>query len=75
MGKFQKTLGENGIGTGDVLYVASDIAGVLVDARKELEITTGEDRSLFCDGIVNVLQELVGRKGLVLFPGQRKTRQ
>lgn len=51
-----------------MLYVASDIAGVLVDARKELEITTGEDRSLFCDGIVNVLQELVGRKGLVLFP-------
>lgn len=66
--KFQKTLGESGIGTGDVLYVASDIAGVIVDGRKELGITTGEDRSLFCDGIVNVLQDLVGRKGLLLFP-------
>ena len=36
---FRETLRENGIGKGDVLYVASDISGVLIDARRDLGIT------------------------------------
>ncbi len=65
---FKETLRESGIKAGDVLYVASDIAGIVVDARRELGISTGEDRALFCDGIVNALQEVVGQKGQLLFP-------
>lgn len=64
----KKTLRESGIKTGNVLYVASDLAGVVVDARKDLQILSEEDRVRFCDGIVNALQELVGADGQLLVP-------
>ena len=38
---FRETLRENGIEKGDILYVASDLSGVLIDARRELEISSG----------------------------------
>lgn len=65
---FRETLLENGIGAGDVLYVASDMAGILIDARRDLGIASEEDRSLFCDGIVTALQKTVGPEGQLLFP-------
>ena len=63
-----KTLRKSGIKTGDVVYVASDFAGVLIDARKDLRISSEEDRRRFCDGIINTLQELVGGDGQLLIP-------
>lgn len=65
---FRETLRENGIEKGDILYVASDLSGVLIDARRELEISSAEDRSRFCDGMVTALQETVGPGGQLLFP-------
>lgn len=65
---FKDILGKSGIKTGDVLYVASDIAGIIVDARRELRISAKEDRGLFCDGIITALQEAVGQEGQLLFP-------
>ena len=65
---FRETLRENGIEKGDILYVASDLSGVLIDARRELEISSAEDRSRFCDGMVTALQETVGPAGQLLFP-------
>lgn len=65
---FKETLWKSGIKPGDVLYVASELAGVIIDARKELAISSREDRDLFCDGIVNALQETVGRGGQLLVP-------
>lgn len=65
---FRETLRENGIGKGDVLYVASDVSGVLIDARRDLGITSAEDRGLLCDGLVTALQETVGPDGQLLFP-------
>lgn len=65
---FKKALRENGIGAGDVLYVASDLAGVVIDARKELQISSEADRNAFCGGLVDALQEVVGTGGQLLFP-------
>lgn len=65
---FRETLWENGIEKGDVLYVASDVSGVLIDARRDLGIASAEERGRFCDGIVTALQETVGPGGQLLFP-------
>lgn len=65
---FRETLRGSGIAKGDILYVASDLSGLLIDARRELEISSAEDRGRFCDGMVTALQETAGPGGQLLFP-------
>lgn len=57
-----------GVGSGDLLYVASDITLPLAEARKNKGVQTREQRETFLGDIVDTLQQVVGEKGTLLFP-------
>lgn len=59
--QFKDILIKFGIQKGDTLFVSSDVTQMLYDAQEK-----GEDISL--DSIIDVLKEVVGEKGNLLFP-------
>jgi len=68
LNEFQMALGELGIQSGDILYVASDITLLLNEVRKHLDIKTSEQRNEFLGSFVDCFQHGVGENGTLLFP-------
>ena len=56
-----------GVSKGDMVYVASDVTGLLDDARRQLGIRMTE-RDAYLDIFINALQTLVTESGTLLFP-------
>jgi hypothetical protein len=48
-----------GVGAGDMVYVASDVTGLLNDARRRFGVRTPAQRDAYLDAFVNALQSLV----------------
>ena len=65
---FHDALRNLGIKEGDILYVGSDIAGVVVSAGRELEFDGRDDRDAFLNLLIDELQNHVGNRGTLLFP-------
>ena len=57
--EFHECLDRLGIGKGDILYVGSDIAAVVVLANRELEFKGREDRDIFLNHLVDAVKEHV----------------
>lgn len=57
-----------GVGAGDMVYVASDVTGLLNDARRRFGVRTPAQRDAYLDAFVNALQSLVTEEGTLLFP-------
>ena len=66
--EFHEALDSLGINSGDILYIGSDIAGIVVSAGKELEFDGRTDRDAFLNLLIDELQNHVGRGGTLLFP-------
>ncbi len=65
---FEKHLASLGIKKGDILYVGSDVASVLLSARHELELSSKEEQFRFLDKLIDSIQEAVSEEGTLLFP-------
>ena len=68
MNELKECLSHLGIGKGDSLYVASDVARLMVEMKKIYGISNSKQRNEFLSEFVNALQETVGREGNLLFP-------
>ncbi len=65
--RYKKKIIELGVGAGDMLYVASDITGLLYLAKTECGVRV-KQRDDFLNAFVDMLQEVVGPEGTLLFP-------
>lgn len=66
--EFHEALDGIGIGKGDILYVASDITRILVQARRELEIKDKTEQNEFIDRLIDELKKHITEEGTILFP-------
>ena len=66
--EFSSVLKNVGIQNGDMLYIASDITQLILDATKCIDINKENERNIFLHGIVNSIQQIIGREGTILFP-------
>ena len=64
---FKDHLFRCGIKSGDIIYVASDMTGMMINAKKQFNVSI-KDKAGFCDLIINSLQEVVGGEGQLLIP-------
>ncbi|MBO6179165.1 MAG: AAC(3) family N-acetyltransferase [Selenomonadaceae bacterium] len=64
----QEKLRELNIQKGDILYVASDITKVLVEAGRGKSLKNKEDRDVFLRHLTDSFQSAVGAEGTLLFP-------
>lgn len=53
---------------GSIVYVASDITSLMIEARKKYNIKTANEVNLFLNTFIDILQKVVGRTGTLLFP-------
>lgn len=60
----------NGIGIeeGDIVYVSSDVTGVILKAKRELGLKGKEGQTLFLNTLIDTLKDIVGVRGTLLFP-------
>lgn len=65
---WKAALTDVGVARGDILYVASDAALLLAEARRNYGIKTAQDKDTFLHSVVDILQETVGSEGTLLFP-------
>ena len=65
---FRKSLDFLGIKKSDIVYVDSDIAGIVVKAKSELEFKGKQEQFLFLDGLIDTLKAQVSEEGTLLFP-------
>lgn len=65
---FRKALGDIGLKKNDIVYVSSDVTSVVLTAMKELGFKGRDDRERFLNTLIDVLQEVVGPEGTLLFP-------
>lgn len=66
--EFKNGIEELKIGTGDIVYVGSDITQLLVSIRKRNGIKTKKDQNTFLSQMIDTLQMAVGESGTLLFP-------
>ncbi len=66
--QFHDTLDELGIGKGDILYVGSDIAAVIVQASRELEFRSKQEQTEYLNTLIDEIQKHVTESGTLLFP-------
>jgi aminoglycoside 3-N-acetyltransferase len=57
-----------GIGKGDVLYVSSQVSRPLKQAQDDLNFRDGESRNDFLNALIDIIKQIVGEEGTVLFP-------
>lgn len=65
---FHSALNELGIGKGDMIYVSSDVVRLVVQAKRELEITSKDEQNQYIDMLIDELQKHVTEEGTILFP-------
>lgn len=68
MSEFRENLALAGVGASDVIYVGSDIAGIVVQAKEELGLADKAQQYAFLDGLIDALKAQVGEEGTLLFP-------
>ena len=68
LAEFCLALKEAGVQYGDILYIGSDISGIVVQAKEELELATKAEQYMYLDRIIDTLQKCVGEEGTLLFP-------
>lgn len=66
--EFHECLDRLGIKKGDILYIGSDVAAVVVLAGRELEFEGRADRDVFLNHLVDNIKEHVGEEGTLLVP-------
>ena len=66
--RFKKALKDLYIRPNDILYIASDISLFLYYTNKNLGVRTVEQRNIFLNNLIDILQKAVGNKGTLLFP-------
>lgn len=66
--EWKSALKSTGIAADDIVYIASDAAYLLAEANRCYGIQTSVERDEFLHGLVDVLQEVVGSGGTLLFP-------
>ena len=66
--EFKMKICEAGINRGDIVYVGSDIAGILVSATKELGLSGKKEQYEFLDALIDALKDIVSEEGTLLFP-------
>jgi len=66
--EFKKSICELGIKSGDIVYVGSDVASVILQAKHELGIASKDEQFEFLDALIDSLQEIVTEAGTLLFP-------
>ncbi len=66
--QLKKALAELHIEYGDIVYIASDVTLLLAEARKKYHVKTAEQRDEFLNEFIDMLQEVVGDQGTLLFP-------
>ena len=66
--EFHIKLDEVGIGKGDIVYVGSDITAIVINAIKDLEFTSKQDRTDFMNDLIDELKNHVTEEGTLLFP-------
>ena len=57
-----------GVGAGDMVYIASDVTGLLNDARRNYGVRTPAARNAYLNDFIDALQSLVTEEGTLLFP-------
>ena len=57
-----------GIKKGDILYVGSDIAAMVVAASRELEFVSKQDQTEYLNCLIDEIKEHVSEEGTLLFP-------
>lgn len=57
-----------GVQSGDILYVSSDMAGILKRAQIDLGFRDKEGREQFLNALIDMLKDMVGSEGTLLFP-------
>lgn len=62
------TLKALGINKGDILYVASDITLLLNNFRKKYGVVTFKERDQFLNDFIDILKDVLGSEGTLLFP-------
>ena len=65
---FHKGLDDLGIQKGDILYVGSDIAAMVVEASRELEFASKQDQTDYLNRLVDEIKNHVTEEGTLLFP-------
>lgn len=65
---FHESMEKLGIGKGDILYIGSDAAAVVVLASRELEFSGRDDQKTFLNHLTDTIKEHVGQEGTLLFP-------
>ena len=65
---FHESMEKLGIGKGDILYIGSDAAAVVVLASRELEFSGRDDQKTFLNHLTDTIKERVGQEGTLLFP-------
>lgn len=53
---------------GDILYIASDVTKIVKTAQNDLGAKSKSDRDTFLNELIDMLQQLVGEEGTLLFP-------
>ncbi len=66
--EFRDKLSELGALKGGIIYVGSDITGLIVQAQKELGIKTRDERNAYINELIDALKEQVTEEGTLLFP-------
>ena len=66
--EFLDFLEHNEICKGDIVYVGSDVSGILLGARRELDIKDRPSQNMFLNRLIDTLQIAVGNEGTLLFP-------
>lgn len=63
-----KTIRTLGVHKGDILYIASDATKIVKTAQNDLGAKSKSDRETFLNELIDMLQQLVGEDGTLLFP-------
>lgn len=66
--EFHDKLNMIGIDKGDIVYIGSDITGLIIQAKKQLELKTKEEINSHLDELIDALKEHITDAGTILFP-------
>ncbi len=66
--ELRDSLSTIGIESGDIVYVSSDVTGLILQAKRELGLKGREGQTLFLDTFIDILKDIVGTEGTLLFP-------
>lgn len=66
--EFKNLLNEQGIRRGSIVYIASDISALLIDARRKLQLKSKQEQYDYMDTLIDTMQELISPEGTIIMP-------